>query len=482
MANLAREQFLASKPDIFVIITDQERHHTHWPSGLRNKVMPSWSKLESQGLRFKRAYCSSAQCSPSRACMLTGEYSNINGVPTLPDDGMPTIASLPNIATVLGEAGYDVFWKGKWHLSFPVGFKGGPPSNEVWTEADIPALKQKYAMQQWNTPDAGNAAGAYTPSEASDPTARAADLATAGGGNANNDGRYVSGYQSGSKETPGFGISALAQLGELAKTPQGQRKPFAMFVSLVNPHDITFFPDAWQDAGYSVSDATSTVVPLPPNMSDSLTKKPSVQKAYRDALNSKSPFEGAGNTPQNYVNFYAHLHSVVEPQIEKLLLFLSSSNMMKSTIIVRTSDHGELGMSHGLREKSYTAYEEMIHVPFVISNPVLFPTAQKTDAFYSHVDLLPTLASIAQAKPVGVGKSMLPVILDPSKAVQNGVLFAFDDNFLLASDTPGSHIRAIREGDWTYAVYYGATGGPFEYELYNNKTDPGQMNNLAGSK
>ena len=162
---------------------------------------------------------------------------------------------------------------------------------------------------------AGNAAGAYTPSEASDPTARAADLATAGGGNANNDGRYVSGYQSGSKETPGFGISALEQLAELAKTPRAQRKPFAMFVSLVNPHDITFFPDAWQDAGYSLSDATSTVVSLPPNMPDSLQKKPSVQKAYRDALNSKSPFEGAGNTPQNYVNFYAHLHSVVEPQI-----------------------------------------------------------------------------------------------------------------------------------------------------------------------
>lgn len=482
MSSPAPAEFLTQKPDILVIITDQERYHMHWPPGLRDKLMPSWSALESKGLTFTRAYCSSAQCSPSRACLLTGEYANVNGVPTLPDAGMPTIATLPNIATVLGGAGYDVFWKGKWHLSFPLGFKGGPPSNEVWTAADIPALQQKYAMQQWNTPDAGNAAGAYTPSASSDPTARAADLSTAGGGNANNDGRYVAGAKSGTKQTPGFGESALELLARLAKTPWGQRKPFALFVSLVNPHDITFFPDAWQDAGYTLADASNPIVPLPPNMADSLVKKPSVQKQYRDALNSKSPFSGAGNTPQNYVNFYARLHNTVEPQIETLLAFLAANGMQKSTVVVRTADHGELGMSHGLREKSYTAYEEMIHVPLVISNPVLFPTAKTTNAFYSHVDLLPTLASLARAKPVGVGKSMLPVILDPGASVQENVLFAFDDNFLLPSDAPGSHLRAIRAGDWTYAVYYGPAGAPFEYELYNNQADPGQMINLVNEK
>jgi len=417
--------------------------------------------------------------------LLTGQYSNVNGVPSLAGAGMPTIAQLPNVATVLGAAGYDVYWKGKWHLSFPVGFQPpAPPSDEVWTEADIAALNQDYAMRDWNTPDAGNAAGAYMPPATSEANvqARAADLSTCGGGKANNDGRYIDGCQPGTQQTPGFGESTLTLLERMAKTPREQRKPFALFVSLVNPHDITFFPDAWQEAGYSPADIAGLDVQMPGNAADSLVGKPSVQKAYRDTMDARSPLTGAENTPENYVNFYAHLHGLVEPHIEKLLDFLTASGMLQSTVIIRTADHGELGMSHGLREKSYSAYEEMIHVPLVISNPVLFPAACETDAFYSHVDLLPTLAELAQTKPEGVGNSMLPVMIDPRTSVQDCVLFAFDDAFVLKPDTPGSHIRALRAGNNTYAVYYGATGGPFEFELYDNEKDPGQMINLVNTR
>lgn len=484
MSSLPASALLERKPDILVILTDQERYHTHWPAGLRERLMPSWGRLASRGLTFHRAYCSSAQCSPSRACLLTGQYSNVNGVPSLAGAGMPTIAQLPNVATVLHAAGYDVFWKGKWHLSFPLGFHPpAPPSDEVWTEADIPALYKNYAMQDWNTPDAGNAAGAYMPPPNSDANdkARAADISTCGGGNANNDGRYVDGYQPGTRQTPGYGESALSLLERMAQTPRPNRKPFALFVSLVNPHDITFFPDAWQEAGYSPADLAGLDVAMPPNAADTLDGKPSVQTAYRDALNTRSPLTGEANTPQNYVNFYAYLHSVVEPHIEKLLDFLTTSGMLDSTIIFRTADHGELGLSHGLREKSYSAYEEMIHVPLVISNPLLFPAGAETDAFYSHVDLLPTLAELAQTRPVGVGKSMLPVIRNPAASVQDEVLFTFDDDFVLSAGTPGSHIRALRAGNWTYAVYYSATGGPFEYELYDDENDPGQMINLVNT-
>lgn len=475
------EQLLGQQPDILVIITDQERYHTHWPADLRDQLMPSWSQLAARGLTFNRAYCSSAQCSPSRACMLTGEYSNINGVPEFPESGMPMIASLPNIATVLSGTGYDVFWKGKWHLSHSLDFTGGPPSNEKWSEADNDAMYKNYALQEWNAPDAGNAAGAYIPSSTVDKTARAADLSTAGAGKANNDGRFLEGYQPGSGQTPGFGESALELLTRLGNVPRWQRKPFALFVSLVNPHDITFFPDAWQDAGYGQAEIENLGVLPPPNYADPLAGKPSVQKVFKEALDKASPFTGDNNTALNYVNFYANMHNKVEQHIGNLLAFLETNGLLESTVIFRTSDHGELGLSHGLREKHYTAYEEMIHVPLVISNPVLFPRPKSTDAFYSHVDLLPTLASLAQAKPVSVGKSMLPVILNPELSVQDNVLFTFDDSFLLDSNTPGSHIRALREGDWTYAVYYGSTGAP-EYELYNLKSDPFQMENLVNIK
>lgn len=117
----------------------------------------------------------------------------------------------------------------------------------------------------------------------------------------------------------------------------------------------------------------------------------------------------------------------------------------------------------------------------MISNPKMFPLPLETDAFYSHVDLLPTICELAGAKPVDVGKSLVPVLRNTEASVQDSVLYAYDDSFVLPESTPTSHIRAIRYEEWTYAVYYSPDGSSFEFELYDNGKDPGQMNNLLYS-
>ncbi len=160
---------------------------------------------------------------------------------------------------------------------------------------------------------------------------------------------------------------------------------------------------------------------------------------------------------------------------------LDEAGLTEKSIIIRTADHGELGLSHGMREKAYSIYEEMIHIPLIISNPRLFPTPQKTEAFYSHLDLLPTLTDltgIANPQSYGKGTSIAPVIADPSTQVQDAILFAYDDVFILPQNVPGGHIRAIREGDWAYAVYYSQDGSFFEYEMYDLNEDPRQLRNL----
>ncbi len=180
---------------------------------------------------------------------------------------------------------------------------------------------------------------------------------------------------------------------------------------------------------------------------------------------------------------------------------------MNNTVVLRFADHGEGGLSHGMREKSYTAYEEMIHVPLIVHNPRLYPEPLETMAFYDHRDLLPTildLAGVRDAESYGIGKSIVPVMQDPSKSVQDHTLFSYDDVFFVPPTAPGGHIRAMREGDWTYAVYFSMDGGGettdsakggksdtpnslptpphMEYELYNIQSDPGQMNNLLHGK
>ena len=107
-------------PNIIVLMTDQERHHMHWPAGWTEKNLPSLQRLKRNGLYFKRAYTAATQCSPSRALMLSGRFAPTNRVTqTFIWPGLPHKNRLANIGSILKEkAGYEVVWKGKWHLSF----------------------------------------------------------------------------------------------------------------------------------------------------------------------------------------------------------------------------------------------------------------------------------------------------------------------------------------------------------------------------
>jgi choline-sulfatase len=221
-------------------------------------------------------------------------------------------------------------------------------------------------------------------------------------------------------------------------------------------------------------------IDLPPNFADDLSGKPKVQSRARAAFDAAAPLKDL-DARRDYVNFYAYLHKVVDQRIMAILDAVDAHGLTESTVMLRLADHGELGLSHGMREKSYSAYEEMIHIPLVVSNPLLYPEPRETQAFYSRLDLLATLAELAgvpQLASYGVGKSIVPVLRDPSASVQDSVLFCYDDVFGLPADTAGANLRALRERDWTYAVYFGIDGSGIEFELYDLATDPLQMKNL----
>ena len=286
------------------------------------------------------------------------------------------------------------------------------------------------------------------------------------------------------KEVTGWGETILEYLEEVGTKDKKTRKPFCLFISLVNPHDVWVSPIGWDEAGYSLKDYENMGIKLPDNFDDSLTTKPSVQLKARDKLNQMAPFKNR-KQQVDYVNFYAYLHKLVDKEIVAILDALDKYNLTEDTIIIRTADHGELGLSHGMREKAYTAYEEMIHVPLIISNPTLFPTPKSTQAFYSHLDLLPTIAdligfSLDQSNVQGI--SQKPVISGQVESVRDSIVFAYDDVYLLPKDTPSSHIRCLRYRDWTYAVYFSPNGTEFQYELYDLAKDPGQLNNLVYGK
>lgn len=474
-STFAKDNPLLRKPNLIVIMTDQERYHTHWPVGWAETNLPALQRLKQKGLTFKRAYTAACECSPSRALMLTSQFAPVNRVSrTMLWPGLPTARHLPNIGSLLKQADYTVVWKGKWHLSF-AGNAAPGNGGEDWQTSDIALFEQKFGWSGWNPPDAGTTVQA----PATNMFGKFNGLATLGGGTANNDGRYVSGVSAAAfGQTAGVGGKSVLEF--LAQAP-ALSQPFCLFISLVNPHDIGFYPQGWEQGGYNRGSFAHLNIDLPPNYRDDLMTKPEVQRQARSAYDQRSPLPDL-NTQRDYVNFYAYLNQQVDRQVMTILDAVEANGLTESTLIFRFSDHGELGLSHGMREKSYTAYEEMIHIPLVVSNPHLFPEPLTTDAFYSHLDLLPTLAELAgvpNASTYGQGKSIVPVLQNPRASVQDSILFTYDDVFILPTGTPGAHIRAIREGDWTYAAYFGLDGSGLSYELYDLSTDPGQLLNLV---
>ena len=301
----------------------------------------------------------------------------------------------PNIASLLKEkAGYEVVWKGKWHLSYASNAAMGN-GGEDWGPADIEVLEKNWGWSGWNPPDAGNAIQEFQGT----PFGKFDGLRTLGGAKPNNDGRYVSGPDPSDRgQTAGVGGESVVEF--LKNRAPKLGKPFCLFISLVNPHDIGVYPgswmkpSAWEQAGYRREDLAHLGIKLPSNYADDLSTKPKIQKQARDAYNKFAPLNGA-QAHEDYVNFYAYLHTVVDKHIMTVLDTLEETGLTNDTIILRFADHGEGGLSHGMREKAYTAYEEMIHIPLIVHNPKLYPEPLETNAFYDHLDLLPTILDLA---------------------------------------------------------------------------------------
>jgi choline-sulfatase len=453
---------LRARPNIVIIVTDQERYPRHWPAGWPDANLPNRKRIADKGLTFTHAFCNSCMCSPSRSTLFTGVYPAQHGViSTLTSGGSISDAepqlplNIQNMARMLASAGYDVQYRGKWHVS--KGRDGGKP-----TAGDVAA----YGFNGWVPPDAG---------ENTDPEGF-------GGGVANHDTAYAQqAAEFLATQTPAMTVE----------------RPFALIVSFVNPHDLLAYPKTVGDDSVYAADATKYEQGIEwtdiPSRDESLASnnKPT---AHAQTLLYLAAGLGPLLTQQekrNYVNFYAYLQKVVDAHIGTVLDALESQALWDSTVVIRTADHGELGLAHGgLRQKMFNAYHEAINIPLTIANPVLFPAPQTTSALASLVDIMPTLATLASVPNregwVFKGVDLAPLLENPAAVAQDAVLFMFDDQNA-GSPNPQpvvkqpNHIRAIFDGRWKYARYFDPSGTqPEQYELYDLQTDPNELTNMAG--
>lgn len=426
------------RPNVLLILVDQMRRPRWFPE---HAGLPNFERLKAGGIEFTRHYTSAVPCSPSRACLFTGLHMDQHGV-SLNVNNRDFQESLdpciPTLGHMFRDAGYRTPYFGKWHLTL----------KEEYKKEGLAA----YGFEEWNEPD-----------------------------------RHGIPYE-GIIFDRSYADGAIDWIER-----EGRKGPWFLVCSLINPHDICFYP-RFDVPPVFIRDVFDK---LPENWHDDLSGKPRCQAEYAVTSSAVSGKMGANDekTWLHYLDYYYYLTLRIDMQLGRILNALEASGQARDTIVIFTSDHGDMGGSHGLRAKGPFVYEENTNVPLVISWPGRLAGGVSTGALSQNVDLFPTLAGL-----VGVdvrskyahlsGRDLAPVLADPGKgSVNDHVLFSFAGNIMMSlmakrlgrpQVTSPQNIRAIRERDIVFGRYFDPGGGDQEFEMYDLRNDPFEMRNLAG--
>jgi len=446
------------RPNVLILMTDQERHQDRLPDDLPTPVR-CW--LDANGTRIDRFHSSSMACSPSRACFWTGMYAPQQGVfgTFVLGTQFTMDPSIPTIGDLFKDLGYRTAFFGKWHLSFP----GDPPTN---LEAALDTAQ--------NRPLLGYG---FDDSAISPP----ADV-----------GAYNDGYTN----DPIWTGQAVSWLRAHAKDDQ----PWMCVLSLLNPHDIQFYPRGFR-ADFERPDY-APVLERSFYAEPTLDDKPTSQQRFREvaAVVAGTP-KSTQDDPEYYrghKNTYLDLIVGTDEMLGAAIKEVIDQGVLDDTVIVRTADHGELASAHRLQNKGTTMYDEQNRVPFTVVYAKRFAKGARSGALGEAVDLVPTLLDIAGAGdplarwPWLRGVSLVPALEHPHRAgPRDSILYRIDEypitNIAISVPT-NSHIRAIFDGRYKFARYVAVADQHFagreliesqEYEMYDTWNDPDEIRNLA---
>jgi arylsulfatase A-like enzyme len=414
----------AGRPNFLLILTDDQRYDAFGPAGLQRVQTPNLDRLAARGLRFRNAFVTLSLCSPSRAAVLTGMYGSANGVTTV---GRPRLKpGVKTLAHHLGEAGYRTGVAGKWHL--------------------------------------GN-----SPAECGFQFARTFD---------SNGPFYNRQVRVGDKiETVrGFVDKWVAEQSvAFMKACRRAGRPFFLWMCTQVPHMNHEFD--WNVREETLALYPQSAMPVPVTWQDDLTGKPPYLKASRSRQQALEYGYNRAEGIQRHWQRYLAAVTEVDTAIGVALDALRTLELEENTVVCFMSDNGWFLGEHGFTSK-VLPYEESMRVPLILAGPKL-PVGYESDLVLN-IDVPVTMLSLAGLEPPpGVhGKNLLNRLAPP------GVRARSRTSFLYEAPDPqlGSHpLWAVRTKRWKY-IRTGSTEDPEQLEfeeLYDLKTDPREMHNLA---
>ena len=439
-----------SRPNILFVMADD---HTAQAWGIYGGVLadhiqtPAIQRLADEGVVLNRAYCTNSLCVPSRASILTSQYSHQNQVFTLDDALDP---EQPHLAHHLQAAGYQTALVGKWHLKTR---PGGFDHYEV-----LPGQGRYF-----------------------DPILR--------------DSRN---WDEGGKAFEGFSADVIADRALAWLAQRDKTRPFCLMVHFKGTHEPFAYPPRYDSlyAGTDLPEPATLCEPWPAPEGRPFAGQLLEILGRRYAADAEGRYRGTPWAPtaadslarrrqiyQKFIKDFLRCGQALDDNLGRLLDYLDAEGISRETVVIYTADQGYFLGEHGFFDKRMM-YEEAIRMPLVLRYPAEVPAGQRLDALVLNLDFAPLLMDYAGAVPPSglEGHSFRPLLRGES-------LPGWRQDFYYRYWAHQAHRPAhlgIRTQDEKLIFFYGdpldrpgADPGavPPSWAYYDLRTDPQEQHN-----
>lgn len=456
------------RPNILWYCTDQQRYDTIRALGNPHIRTSTLDRLAAGGVAFTHAFAQSPVCTPSRATFLTGRYPASHHVYRNGGARFPAQETL--VTRLFADAGYDCGLVGKLHLAAALG-DAEPRVDDgyrvfLWSHHPGPGRPRVNAYHDWLRQEKG-----VDPRDVFSPL----------------PGVYGPGVPADLHQTTWCSEMAIRFVTER------RRGPWLLSVNVFDPHP-PFDPPAEYLGRYDPA-----TLPLPLFRESDIGRQKAFRAIPQQSLDAVDPADEVaslaaypdteawlGRTHRPPPSFdgrrikaaYYAMIELVDDQLARILAALEATGQVDDTLVLFTSDHGELLGDHGLLYKGCRFFEGLVRVPLIWAWPAAFATGIVSDALVELVDLAPTLLDAAGLAVPGAmqGRSLLPILEgrgDPHVHKPH-VVSEYHDSMGSTPITTPVHASMYRDRQHKLVVYHGHELG----ELYDLEADPGEFDNL----
>ncbi|MBO25306.1 MAG: acetylglucosamine-6-sulfatase [Opitutales bacterium] len=465
---MATSMRAASKPNILFIMSDD--HAAHGISAYGGRLAkiaptPNLDRLAQEGALFQNAFCTNSICSPSRACVLTGQYNHVNGAVDL---GGRVEPGKQMLAIEMKKAGYESAMIGKWHLKvepkdfdyycvLPGQGKYHGPSFRV--RGDKPWGKNLIEFPNKHSTDA------------------ITDLT-------------LEWLKKRKADKPFF-------LMHHYKAPHDYFENAERYESYLAEEDVPEPETLWKkDSDFGSLATRGNNDELIPHIGTSIGNR-NPRRSYLRDLPQRFPREFPENyDPVDYTDeqntrfaYNAYLKKFlrcvkgIDDNLGRLFKHLEETGQMDNTVIIYTGDQGFMLGEHDYQDKRWM-YEESMRMPFLVRYPKTVKAGQRFDTIIENVDYAPTMLDFANAKiPKTVQGRSFKSLLETGKEAEDWKKAAYYRYWMhMAHHDNPAHL-GMRTKRYKLIYFYGCNyqGGyqtPAGWELYDMKEDPLETKNL----